>query len=209
MTMRISNVVRTLVLSDFLINSGFGVFAPIFAIFVTRQISGGSIEVVGYAAAIAQIFKSGLQLPIAKILDKNRGEKADFYSMVFGSMILSVTPFLYLFASESIHIYIIQAIFGIGAAFSIPPWYTIFSHHLDKGHSNLEWSMDSVAIGISTAIAAALGGIFASRFGFQFVFLLAGMLAIFGSFQQIRIFRHLKSSIPAQDVHPKPPKIAN
>src|SRR3989344_4665254 len=83
--MKISHVVRTLVVSDFFINAGFSVFAPVFAIFVTKQIDGGTLAVVGFAAAIFQIFKSGLQIPIAKYLDKNHGEYDDFYSMVWGT----------------------------------------------------------------------------------------------------------------------------
>ena len=136
--MKVNHVIRTLVLSDFFVNAGFSIFAPVFAVFVTKQISGGSLEVIGFAAAIFQIFKVCFQIPVARILDRNHGEMDDFYSMIFGSIIISLVPFMYLFASESVHIYIIQAIYGIGAAFSIPPWYAIFSRHMDKMKENVE-----------------------------------------------------------------------
>ena len=42
------------------VNSGFSIFGPVFAVFVTKQISGGSLEVIGFATAIFQIFKSGI-----------------------------------------------------------------------------------------------------------------------------------------------------
>jgi MFS family permease len=174
--MKINSVIKTLVLSDFLINSGFSIFAPVFAIFVTNQIQNGSIQVVGFAAAIFQIFKSSLQVPIARILDKNHGEYDDFYSLVFGTFLMATIPFWYIFASEPVHIYIIQAIYGTGAAFAIPPWYAIFTRHIDKLQENVEWSMDSIAIGTSGALAAALGGILAGKFGFYFVFLIGGVL---------------------------------
>ena len=117
--MKINHVVRTMVMSDFFINSGFSIFAPIFAVFVTGQVTGGSLQVVGFAAAIYQIFKSGLQIPIARILDKDHGEFDDFYSLMFGTTLVATVPFLYLFASTASHIYIIQAIYGVGAAFSV------------------------------------------------------------------------------------------
>lgn len=202
--MRINHVVKTLVLSDFFINSGFSVFAPIFAIFVTKQIDGGSLQVVGFAAAIFQIFKSGLQIPIAKYLDKNHGEYDDFYSMVFGTSLIVLVPFLYLFAAEANHIYMIQAIYGIGASFAIPPWYAIFTRHVDKMQENVEWSLDSIAIGIGAASSAALSGLLAERFGFQFVFLLGGALAVFGAVQQIKIFRDLKEKVSQGTVRPLP-----
>lgn len=202
--MKINHVVKILVLSDFFINSGFSVFAPVFAIFVTKQIDGGSLQVVGFAAAIFQIFKSILQIPIAKYLDKNHGEYDDFYSMVLGTFLIALVPFLYLFATKSSHIYIIQAIYGIGASFAIPPWYAIFSRHLDKLQENIEWSMDSIAIGVGAALSAAMGGLLAQKFGFQFVFLLGGMLAIFGAVQQIKIFKDLKGKVSQGTVKPHP-----
>ena len=207
--MKINHVVKILVLSDFFINAGFSVFAPVFAIFVTKQIDGGTLAVVGFAAAIFQISKSGLRIPIAKCLDKNHGEYDDFYSMVLGTFLIALVPFLYLFATKSTHIYIIQAIYGIGASFAIPPWYAIFSRHLDKLQENVEWSMDSIAIGIGAAVSAALGGLLAEKFGFQFVFLLGGMLTIFGAVQQIKIFKDLKGKVSRGMVKPQPDKVSN
>lgn len=202
--MKINHVIKIMVLSDFFINAGFSVFAPVFAIFVTKQVDGGSLAVVGFAAAIFQIFKSVLQIPIAKYLDKNHGEYDDFYSMVLGTFLIALVPFLYLFATKSTHVYMIQALYGIGASFAIPPWYAIFSRHLDKMQENVEWSMDSIAIGVGAATSAALGGLLAEKFGFQFVFILGGVLAIFGATQQIRIFRDLKGKVSQGVVKPHP-----
>jgi len=156
--MRINHVIRTMIISDFYLNSGLGLYGPIFAIFVTKQIEGGSIEVIGFAAGITQLFKVVLQLPIAKYLDRNHGEYDDFYSMVLGGFLIAIAPFLYLFASKISHLYMIQAIYGIGLAFLVPPWYAIFSRHLDKRHENIEWSFESITIGIATAGSAAIGG---------------------------------------------------
>lgn len=206
--MKINHVVRTLVLSDFFVNSGFALFAPVFAVFITQQIQGGSLEIIGFAAAIFQIFKSSLQIPIAKYLDKNHGEYDDFYSLIFGTFLIATVPFMYIFASTANHIYMIQAIYGIGAAFTIPPWYAIFSRHIDKMHESLEWSFDSIAIGISGATAAAVGGILAQRLGFQTVFIFGGMLAIFGAFQQIKIYRDLMGKVATGQVKPQPAKPA-
>jgi len=201
---KINHVVKTLVLSDFFINAGFSVFAPIFAIFVTKQVEGGTLAVVGFAAAIFQIFKSGLQIPIAKYLDKNHGEYDDFYSMVLGTSLIALVPFLYLFATKTSHIFMIQALYGIGASFAIPPWYAIFTRHIDKMQENVEWSLDSIAIGIGAATSAALGGLLAQKFGFQFVFILGGVFAVVGAVHQIRIFRDLKGKVSQGTVRPLP-----
>jgi MFS family permease len=164
-------------------------------IFVADQIIGGSIKIVGFAYAIMQIFKSSLQIPIAKYLDNKIGEYDDFYSLMLGSILVAIVPFLYIFITTPGQIYVAQAILGVGAAFSIPPWYAIFTRHIDKFKENVEWSLDSVAMGISGAGAAALGGIIAEKFGFNFVFVVAGILAIYGSSLQLKIFKDLKKQV--------------
>lgn len=204
--MKINHVIRTLVLSDFFVNAGFSVFAPIFAIFVTKQISGGTLEVVGFAAAIVQIAKISLEVPIARFLDKNHGEYDDFYSLILGSVLIAVVPFMYLIATEVKHLYFISALYGAGIAFIVPPWYAIFSRHLDKLNESFEWSLDSVAIGIAGAGAAAVGGMLAQKFGFNFVFAIGGIFAIFGGLNQIRIFKDLRKKVGKGEVLPKPDK---
>jgi len=202
--MRISHVVRTLITSDFLINSGFSIFAPIFAVFVTKQIQDGSLEVVGFAAAISQVFKVGFQIPVARYLDKNHGEYDDFYSLLLGSVLIACVPFLYFFAKTAGHIYVIQALYGLGLALAVPPWFAIFTRHIDKMKENIEWSFESVAIGISAAAASSLGGFLAQRYGFENLFLIGGCLAIMGAFFQIRIFKDLKAKVSRGQVKPLP-----
>jgi MFS family permease len=206
--MRINQVVRTLVLSDFFVNAGFSVFAPVFAIFVTQQVVGGSLEVIGFGAAIVQIAKIIVELPLSKILDKNHGEYDDFYSMVFGSFLIAAVPFLYLLARLPIHIYIIEAIYGVGIGFSAPPWYAIFSRHLDKMQESFEWTLDSVSLGLGAAAAAALGGTIAQHYGFHSVFILGGLFAIFGGITQVFIFHNIKKKVPRGAVRPGPDKVA-
>ena len=204
--MRISHTIRVLITSDFLINSGFTLFGPVFAIFITRQISGGTVETVGFAAAITQIVKSILQIPVARYLDKNHGEYDDFYSMVTGSFLTASLPFLYLAARVPEHIYAIQVLAGVGLALAVPPWYAIFTRHIDKMKENVEWSMESIAIGISGAGAAALSGILVSHYGFQAVFIIGGCFAIAGALMQIKIYSDLRAYVGRHQVKPTPDK---
>lgn len=204
--MKINHAIRTLIASDFAINAGFSLFAPVFAIFVTGQIANGSAQVVGFAAAIAQVVKSSLQIPIARYLDRNHGELDDFYSMVIGTFLIATVPFLYLFASTAIHLYIIAAFYGIGAAMAVPPWYAIFTRHIDKLQENIEWSIESVAIGISGAGAAALGGILVDRVGFDAVFILAGLFSVFGAMIEIKIFKDIRTKVTHHSVKTRPVK---
>ncbi|OGN27660.1 MAG: hypothetical protein A2941_01575 [Candidatus Yanofskybacteria bacterium RIFCSPLOWO2_01_FULL_49_17] len=204
--MKVNSVIRYLVIGDFFVNAGFSVFAPILAVFITRQIAGGTIATVGFAAAIVQIMKVIVELPVSKILDKNHGEYDDFVSLIFGSTLIALVPFMYLMASETLHLYLIAAIYGTGIGFVVPPWYAIFSRHLDKFQESFEWSLDSISIGIAGAAAAAIGGVLAEKFGFNFVFVAGGIFAVFGGAMQLKIFSHIRRKVPRGQVKPMPDK---
>jgi len=64
----INKVVKILVLSDFVLLFGWGLIAPILAIFITQQIQGGDAKVAGIAVGIYWLLKSIVQIPIGSRL---------------------------------------------------------------------------------------------------------------------------------------------
>lgn len=197
--LNINKVVRVLVITDFFYNSAFGSFAPIFAIFITGQIAGGSAKVAGFATAVYWVVKSAVQLPIARLLDRKKNERVDFFAMFFGYLLAGTTVFGYLFARTPSHLYLIQGVFGFAMAWAVPAWYKIFTRHVDKWEIAFEWSLESVfSVGVATAGSAALGGYLADRFGFEVVFLAAGTLAVISSFFLLFLKNKL---LPPDHVH--------
>lgn len=195
-----SKVIRILITSDFIIVSAFGLFGPIFAIFVTHQIHGGSATIVGIAAAVYWIVRNSVQLPIARYLDRTPGERDDFLALLIGSFLFSIVPFLYLMASEAWHIYLLQAIYGVGDALAVPTYLVMYSRHIDKENQSSQWGIRSVAVGSGAAIAGALGGIVADKFGFDVVFFITGTLAVIGSSLLIGIYKYVTPR-PAGGTH--------
>ncbi|HEY4475700.1 MAG TPA: MFS transporter [Candidatus Paceibacterota bacterium] len=188
----INKVVRLMVVTDFFVNSAFGSFGPVFAIFITSQIAGGSAKVAGFAASIYWIVKSAIQLPIARFLDKTDGERDEFWAVFFGYFLSGLTPFAYLFITEPWHLYLTQAFLGVTMAFAVPAWYSIFTRHVDKWRISFEWSLESVfAVGAATALATAVGGYVADVFGFRVLFIFAGLLATLSSFLLLPLRKHL------------------
>lgn len=193
--MKINNVIKTLVMSDFIINSAFGLSAPVFAIFLVNNIQGGNVEVAGFAASVYWIAKSCLQLPIANFLDRTDGETDDFIALIVGQVVASFSLFMYIFATLPWHVYAIEAFLGISMAFAVPAWYGIFTRHIDKGRTSFEWSLESVfSVGVATAISSALGGIIANRYGFDALFLGAGLWALLGAISLALLYPYLKST---------------
>lgn len=181
MLKKISTVLLIMTWVDILILSAFGLLSPIFAIFITGQIHGGTATVVGFATASYMIGRSIFQIPVGKFIDKRSGEKDDFLILIIGYALLTIVPFLYIIASTPLHIYILQTFLGIADALAIPSYLAIFSRHLDRDHEGTEWSFRSVFTSIAAAIAGAAGGIIADSFGFRTLFIVAGLLALFST----------------------------
>src|SRR3989344_1889197 len=188
----INPVVRIMVIVDFFVNSAFGSFGPVFAIFITGQIAGGSATAAGFAAAFYWITKSIAQLPIARFLDRTDGERDDFWAFFLGYIFASLVPAAYIFATEAWHLYLIQAFLGICMAWAVPAWYAIFTRHVDKWRISFEWSLQSVfSVGLATASAAALGGFVVDQFGFPVLFASASVLIFLSSIALLFLKKHL------------------
>ena len=154
-----------------------GFFAPIFAIFITKSIVGASLRTIGFALALYGISKSILQIPMARYLDKHKGERDDFYALIAGAIVAAVYPFCLLFISKVWHIYALEVFVGFGDASLMAAYYSLFARHVDKGSEGFEWSLFSVGgLTISSAIGGAVGGILGDMFGFHLLFLISGVV---------------------------------
>ncbi|MBF8280240.1 MAG: hypothetical protein HW383_13 [Candidatus Magasanikbacteria bacterium] len=164
------NVIRLLILGDLFMFSGFGLIGPIFAVYVSDRIPGGSIAAAGYAATIFLLTETLLKIPIARFTDKDKGYKREALTLLVGTLIESSVPLLYLTSNTMWQIYLAQVVYGVGFALAYPGWMTMFTRHADRGHEGFEWSVYSSAVGIGAAFAAAIGGTVAQTFGFSVLF---------------------------------------
>jgi hypothetical protein len=181
MKVGINKVIKVLILSDFLLQSGWGLIGPIFAIFLTRQIEGGTVAMVGFIAATYWLTKSTIQPFIAHFLDVKRGERDDFRFLVGGMYIANLIPLGYVFSTQPWHIFTLEFIRGLAMACVVPSWSAIFTRHIDQGWEAFSWSIESTAIGFAAAFAAAFGGVLATILGFRTVFVLVSIFGLISS----------------------------
>lgn len=177
----INRVIKILIASDFLLQAGWGLSGPIFAIFLTKQIQGGDLKMVGFIAATYWITKSIVQPFIAHYLDKNHGEKDDFKFLVIGMYVANLVPLGYIFSTQPWHIFTLEIIRALAMACVIPTWSGIFTRHINKGREAFSWSLESTGIGFAAGMAGAFGGIIASILGFKAVFVLVSLFGILSS----------------------------
>jgi len=204
----INKVIKVYIYWDLVINSAWGLLGPVFAIFLLQVIAVGDIaegaKIAGFAALAYWITKSILQIPIGHYLDKNHGEKDDFWFYVVGVILTGLVPFGYLMATQPTHIYLLQVIHAFGMSMVIPSSYAIFIRHVDKGKEAYESSLDSTLLGAGVGITGAIGGIMASYVGFQIIFILTGTLTLISALLLFAIRGNMDPKTP-HNIHEIPP----
>ena len=167
-----------LILSDVLILSSFGLLGPIFAVFITNNLEGGTLVAAGLATTIFLVVRSVVSLPLSKyFIDK---EKHKTHSVLLGTLLIITVPFIYILAKSVQTIFIAQAIYGLGAALAYPAWFSLFTTYMDKKHRGFEYTLWSTSVGIGGAAAAFLGAKIADALGFKALFFLVGFIAFLG-----------------------------
>ncbi|MDO8621851.1 MAG: MFS transporter [bacterium] len=175
-------IIRLLILTDFFVFSGLGLISPIFAIFIERNLAGGSIAAAGIAQMIYMIVKAILQIFVGRYNDRDRGNLREFWTSLVGYGIVAIIPFLYITVRNVEQLYAVQALFGVGAAFAYPGFMTIFTKFADRQHEGAEWSTYSTSVFVGMAITAAIGAWTVERYGFAPVFVGVGVAGILGLF---------------------------
>ncbi|MEX0649959.1 MAG: MFS transporter [Candidatus Andersenbacteria bacterium] len=172
-------VIMLLLLADIFVVTGFGLIEPILAIFISTNLTDGTIVAAGIASTLFLLTKSIIQLPFSRHVDA-RGDVSDMRWLLLGTLIITAVPIIYIFSTTVTHMYIAQILFGVGSGLAYPAWLGLWSTHLDKKRESFQWSLYSTLTGIGTAIAAAAGGFVAQYIGFRWTFLLVGLFAFTG-----------------------------
>jgi MFS family permease len=171
-----NRTLKLLIISDIFLLSGFGLIAPILAIFINGNLINGSIFSAGLASAIFLITHASLQLLFSyKFNPKDR-----LWMLKLGTALIMLVPIGYILATNIYHIYIAEFIYGVGASFAYPAWFSLFSANLEKGKRGFQYSIYSAGVGIGTALTAAGGAWIAEKFNFKLVFILTGVCALIG-----------------------------
>jgi DHA1 family quinolone resistance protein-like MFS transporter len=190
--MKVNNLIKILTFSDVLIVSGWGLINPIFAVYVTDHIEGGNIELVGLAVCVYWVLRASFQIPFSRFVDSHKGEVDDFLVMAVGSFLMSLMPFLYMFALKPVHVLLLQGVTGFASAMVSPGWLAIFTRHVEKDAEAQAWGFYNASVGYSIALASALSGFMAINFGYKTLYFIVGVICTFGSTFLFFVYQDLR-----------------
>lgn len=169
--------IKILLYASVISNFSSGLLGPIYALFV--ESIGGNILVASTSWAIYTLVYALLATFMGRLEDiKFSKEK-----MVFiGYLILTIANLLLLFVNKSIHLYLLQVLMGIGVAIVTPAWEALYSIALDKGKESSEWGYWNAGAGIAVSIAALMGGLIVTYYGFKVLFVVMATFHLISTF---------------------------
>lgn len=201
--LKINNIIKILIAVMTFVTAADGIVAPMFAIFVTQKIEGADLTTIGYAVSIYWIAKSILQIPISRYLDRTKGENDDLFSIMIGIFLFATVYLLYIFAKTKFDLYLLQGLLAFGGALFIPPWYATFTRHVDKFEISFEWSLNSGLLGVGVAIAGALSGVVAIKYGFNILFAIAAGINFIALFASFLLYKYLVRLNHSEAIYPE------
>ena len=170
-----NKIIKILIFNNVILNLGWGLAVPIFAIFILQQIAVQNIAetaiIIGISELCFSLTRVIFQIPIGRYLDKNHGEKDDFWFMIIGNLLQALIPIGFIFSHLAWHIYVLQLLHGFSAAMAFPSWSAMFTRHIDKNKEGLEWSFQSSFSNLAVGLAAAAGGFAVALFSVNLMFI--------------------------------------
>jgi hypothetical protein len=160
-----------------------GLFGPIYAIFVARI--GGDILEAGGAYAAFSLAAGVMILLISRWEDHVRHkEKLIVISHTLGAMgILG-----YIFVASPLHLFAVQVVLGLAEAVGSPAFDGLYSRFLDRGRFASEWGLYDSMDYLVAAFSAGTGGVIASLFGFQVLFMAMFVLSLVSVAASVKLY---------------------
>jgi predicted MFS family arabinose efflux permease len=163
--------IKILLSCSILIHAGINLLAPIYAIFIKGI--GGTLLDASVTVGFYAILKGVLYFLLRSLKESKFSRKV---MIAFGYFMFFVSYVCYLFASNVVHVLIIQTLLAFGEVVVNPSWSAVIANALTKGKERSIYSDFYGYRSIAEGGAAILGGILATKLGFNVLF---GIMATF------------------------------
>lgn len=167
---------RILFLANAIFTFAGMLLVPVFALFVVK--SGGGAELAGVLFGISFLVSALVDLILIRLKDKRF---LGLRLLQINYLVRGLAWLLLAFISSVPTIILAQIIIGVTNAIGGIAFNCLVSEHLDGKKHIQEWGYWDLIVNPVVAVASALSGFLAVRFGFSSLFFIMSLLA-FGSF---------------------------
>ena len=195
---KINRIIALLTLSDIFTWGIFMVLNAIVGIYLSQKLGANSVQIVGIGAAVMTTARGVFQLPIGELLDRIKHDVDEILVLTLGNIMMGITYVFYPGISTAMFYYVLQFVFGLGAALNLIAWRKLFAQNLDRHDEGLEYGAYGLVMGITSGMFGILAGTVAnlSQQYFDKVIVTIGFIMIASSVFALLIFRvkHRKSN---------------
>jgi len=176
MKIHLNTALRILLATNGLILVSGAMFGPIYALFVEKI--GGDLLDASYAYAAFSVSAGTMAIISGKFADRIKEKEL---VVVFGYALMAIGFFSYIFVQSVWHLLIIQVLIGLGEAIYSPAFDAVYSQHIAKSSSGLQWSFWEAMNYFTMTVGALIGGYLTTYFGFNMMFVLMASLCLISS----------------------------
>jgi MFS family permease len=180
--MRLSKTTKLLLLGANIWYFGEGMLGPLFAVFAEKV--GGDILDITWAWATYLIMTGLVYILVGKLINK-KSYKAKV--MVAGYALNAFFTFCYVFVSNPLQLFFVQAGLGIAEAIGTPAWDALYAENMHEEHDTFAWGLASGQSQIVTGIAIIGGGLISHYLSFRALFITMGSMQLLAAIVQARI----------------------
>lgn len=184
--------VRAFVISEALFWSGWNFVAPIFSIFVVKEIPGATVSQAAYAFTLYLVCRMLMELVVSHRAGRLSNPQRAVIDVV-GMTVVSIAYIAIALKPTLLAVFVFYGIAGVGFGISSPVKYSLFSRSLEKETEAAVWGVYDVVTLMGMAVATSLGGLIADMFGFRLLFLLASAVNILGALPYFFFIRWWRS----------------
>ncbi len=151
----------------------FGMFSPLYAIFVEKV--GGNVAVASNAWAVFMLV-AGLMTFITGRWEND--SRQTVIGLAWSQFIVGAAYLIYYLADGVAWLYVAQVLLGLGASFFWPAFHSLYGKHVDKRNQAKQWSIYDGLAYLLPAGAAVLGGWLVDNYGFGLMFLVMAAMSL-------------------------------
>lgn len=187
---KINKVLIFLTFSDVFSWGSFTVISALTGLYLANKLGQNTVEYVGIGTAIYFFVRGLAQMPIGHLTDKFKKDKDEIFLLALG-IVLMGTPFLfYQKITVFYHYFLLQAIFGLGAALNVTNWRKLFALNIDGGREGRQYATYETIMSLCTGVLSVVGGVIANMGDkyFDLVISSAGLFILIASIWILLIY---------------------
>ena len=180
---KINKVLIFLTFSDVFSWGSFTVISALTGLYLAKKLGQNTVEYVGIGTAIYFFVRGLAQMPIGHLTDKFKKDKDEIFLLALGIVLMGIPFLFYQKITVFYHYFLLQAIFGLGAALNVTNWRKLFALNIDGGREGRQYATYETIMSLCTGVLSVVGGVIANMGEkyFDMVISFSGLFILFST----------------------------